>query len=305
MAQYYRLLGSCRRAGIERDSQFLPNLRNAAPSQHIIVCCRNQMYCVVVKADQIGRLSEDEIFSQLLYILSDAPCLPKTPPMIGLLTAEPRRIWAKDRESLLTEEQNCRNIELIEQSLILLCLDETLPPSFNARGFAGATPSYHTTQDRDETNMAHEMIHGGGSECNSSNRWFDKTMQIIVCNDGAWGLCYEHSSSEGIAVVQLLEKILNKIDEIPSPEESGITQHHLPPPERIEWIVKPEIQKRIVQAKRDVNRRIEDLDFYVYRFRSYGKNFIKSCKVSPDVYIQLALQLAYFKYELNIFGIFY
>ena len=102
--------------------------------------------------------------------------------------------------------------------------------------------------------MAHEMIHGGGSECNTSNRWFDKTMQIIVCNDGAWGLCYEHSSSEGIAVVQLLEKILNKIDEIPSLEENGITQHHLPPPERLEWIVKAEIQKRIVEAKRDVNR---------------------------------------------------
>lgn len=296
MAQYYRLLGSCRRAGIERDSQFLPDLRRVAATQHIIVCCRNQMYCVLLKSDQIGRLSEDEIFNQLLYILSDAPCLPKTPPMVGLLTAEPRRIWAKDREALLTDAQNSRNIELIEQSLILLCLDETLPPSFNARGFPGATPSCHRTSDRDETNMAHEMIHGGGSDCNSANRWFDKTMQIIVCNDGSWGLCYEHSTSEGIAVVQLLEKILNKIDEIPSPEENGVTQHHLPPPERIEWIVKPDLERRIVEAKRDVNRRIEDLDFYVYRYKSYGKNFIKSCKVSPDVYIQLALQLAYFKW---------
>lgn len=44
-----------------------------------------------------------------------------------------------------------------------------------------------------------------------------------------------------------------------------------------------------------IHRRIEDLDFYVYRYQSYGKNFIKSCKVSPDVYIQLALQLAYYK----------
>lgn len=254
MAQYYRLLGSCRRAGIERDSQFLPDLRNLASSHHIVVCCRNQMYCVVVKSEQIGRLSEDEIFSQLLYILSDAPCLPKTPPMVGLLTAEPRRVWAKDRATLMLDEQNSRNIELIEQSLILLCLDETLPPSFNARGFIGATPSYHTTNDRDETNMAHEMIHGGGSYCNTSNRWFDKTMQIIVCNDGSWGLCYEHSTSEGIAVVQLLEKILNKIDEIPSPEENGITQHHLPPPERIEWIIRQEIQRRIQEATRDVNR---------------------------------------------------
>lgn len=254
MAQYYRLLGSCRRPGIERDSQFLPNLQKNESSQHIIVFCRNQMYCVVVKSEQIGKLSEDEIFSQLLYILSDAPCLPSTPPMIGLLSAEPRRVWARDRETLLQDEENSRNIELIEKSLINLCLDETLPPTFNARGFVGASQSTHTTGERDETNMAHEMIHGGGSENNTANRWFDKTMQIIICNDGTWGLCYEHSTSEGIAVVQLLEKILNKIDEIPSPEESGITQQHLPPPERLEWIIRPEIKTRIQEARRDVDR---------------------------------------------------
>lgn len=40
---------------------------------------------------------------------------------------------------------------------------------------------------------------------------------------------------------------------------------------------------------------IDDLDFYVYRFNEYGKEFIKSCKVSPDVYIQLALQLTYIR----------
>lgn len=35
----------------------------------------------------------------------------------------------------------------------------------------------------------------------------------------------------------------------------------------------------------------------VYRYETYGKNFIKKCKVSPDVYLQLALQLAYFRYQ--------
>lgn len=52
---------------------------------------------------------------------------------------------------------------------------------------------------------------------------------------------------------------------------------------------------------------IDDLDFYVYRYKGYGKSFIKACQVSPDVYIQLALQLAYYKYEiflLNLLKIF-
>ena len=32
--------------------------------------------------------------------------------------------------------------------------------------------------------------------------------QFIVCEDGACGLNYEHSASEGIAVVQLIEHLL-------------------------------------------------------------------------------------------------
>lgn len=142
--------------------------------------------------------------------------------------------------------------------------------------------------------MAHEMIHGGGSDCNSANRWFDKTMQIIICNDGAWGLCYEHSTSEGIAVVLLLEKIVNHIDSIDLLDD-GVPQQHIPPPERLDWIIDPEISNRMTEAARSFDQRIADLDFFVYRYRGYGKSFIKNCKVSPDAYIQLALQLAYFK----------
>lgn len=119
-------------------------------------------------------------------------------------------------------------------------------------------------------------------------------IKIIICNDGTWGLCYEHSTSEGIAVVLLLEQILHNIDNM-APHEDGVPLQHLPPPERLEWVIMPEITKRLAEAAVSFDKRIEDLDFYVYRYKNYGKNFIKSCQVSPDVYIQLALQLAYFK----------
>ncbi|KAH8359409.1 hypothetical protein KR093_006523, partial [Drosophila rubida] len=297
MAQYYRLLGSCRRPGVERDSQYLTPREKPVDSdedRHVVVICRNQMYCVVLQANDRGKLSESEIASQILYVLSDAPCLPGKPAPIGLLTAEPRTRWAQDREALQLDERNQRNLELIETALLVLCLDEPLGANFNARGFSGATPSVHSAGERDETNMAHEMIHGGGSEFNSGNRWFDKTMQLIICTDGSWGLCYEHSTSEGIAVVQLLEKIYKKIVEHPA-DDNGMPQHHLPPPERLEWHVNAQVQQRFAQAAITVDKAIDNLDFYVYRYKGYGKNFIKSCQVSPDVYIQLSLQLAHFK----------
>ena len=43
-------------------------------------------------------------------------------------------------------------------------------------------------------------------------RWYDKTVQLIVSADGASGLCYEHSSSEGIVVISLLEDIIRDLD---------------------------------------------------------------------------------------------
>lgn len=45
-----------------------------------------------------------------------------------------------------------------------------------------------------------------------SIRWYDKTVQLIVSADGASGLCYEHSSSEGIVVISLLEDIVRDLD---------------------------------------------------------------------------------------------
>lgn len=48
MAQFYRLLGSCRQPGIPRDTQHLPETQVSANNdEHIIVMCRNQVLFLV------------------------------------------------------------------------------------------------------------------------------------------------------------------------------------------------------------------------------------------------------------------
>lgn len=42
-------------------------------------------------------------------------------------------------------------------------------------------------------------------------------------------------------------------------------------------------------------RLVDNLDINVYKFLNYGKEFIKKQKMSPDAYIQVALQLAYYR----------
>ncbi|XP_050294303.1 choline O-acetyltransferase, partial [Anthonomus grandis grandis] len=293
MAQYYRILGCCRIPGKIRDSQYIAErYREEQASEHLIVICRNQLYCIPIQAGDRGRLSEDEICAQLLYILDDAPLQMGKVPPVGMLTAWKRALWAEAREDLMKDDKNRRNIELITKSLLVVCLDEALPASFNCRNPKGGKGYY--VGSRDESNLCHQMIHGGGSTYNSANRWFDKTIQLIISTDGACGLCYEHSMAEGVAVVQLIENFWKHAESLPEISEVP-SASHLPPPEKLEWVLEATDIKRIEDATELIDNLVKDLDYQVYRFTSYGKDFIKSCRVSPDVFIQLALQLAYYK----------
>jgi hypothetical protein len=40
---------------------------------------------------------------------------------------------------------------------------------------------------------------------------------------------------------------------------------------------------------------INNLDLYILEFDIYGKDFPKSQKLSPDAYVQMVMQLAYFR----------
>lgn len=43
-------------------------------------------------------------------------------------------------------------------------------------------------------------------------------------------------------------------------------------------------------------RSVQDLEYVVMKFEAFGKDYIKACKISPDCFVQLALQLTFFKY---------
>jgi carnitine O-palmitoyltransferase 1 len=51
------------------------------------------------------------------------------------------------------------------------------------------------------------------------------------------------------------------------------------------------IEKSLDQAVKLYN----DVDLHVYVQDIYGKDFMKQCRLSPDAYIQMALQLAHYR----------
>ncbi|EEB19368.1 Choline O-acetyltransferase, putative [Pediculus humanus corporis] len=303
MSQYYRLLTSYRVPGVKRDQLFSTLYQGDGSTEHIIVIYKNQLYSLRVKTARgegvIDKLSIEQITGELLKILS-TPIKTMRPVPIGLLTSQKRDIWAVNRENLKQEYQNVDYLEMIEKCLMIVCFDDPLPESFNLQ-----TPRTETNEinkgykcgNRDETNMMHQMLGGGGSLYNSGNRWFDKTLQLIISKDGVCGFCYEHSPAEGIPVIKLAEDLFKLYEETKGKilENDGSTVPDDMQANKFDWIVTPEIQKSIVEAAKSIDILVEDLDFYVYRYVNYGKDFIKSCNCSPDAYIQMALQLAYYK----------
>lgn len=54
-------------------------------------------------------------------------------------------------------------------------------------------------------------------------------------------------------------------------------------------------QERVEQSLAVAQALADDIDFHVFPIQEFGKGAIKKCKISPDAFIQIALQLAYYR----------
>lgn len=67
------------------------------------------------------------------------------------------------------------------------------------------------------------------------------------------------------------------------------------PPMRLRWNFTEEGTEIVRQAVKDARAFIEQLDHRLYIYKEYSKGFIKKVKLSPDGWLQMALQLAYYR----------
>lgn len=76
----------------------------------------------------------------------------------------------------------------------------------------------------------------------------------------------------------------------------GIPDFQPPSPQRMSWDLNNDAcLLAINEANDDAQKLLNDLHLRIYVHDNYGKGFMKTCKVSPDAFIQMALQLAYYR----------
>uniref|UniRef100_A0A3Q0SS72 Choline O-acetyltransferase n=1 Tax=Amphilophus citrinellus TaxID=61819 RepID=A0A3Q0SS72_AMPCI len=276
MEQYYHLFTSYRLPGPERDTLVAQESSVMPEPEHIIVACKNQFFVLDVVIN-FRRLNQRDLLTQLEKIAKMADNKEEQLPPIGLLTSDGRTEWAESRSVLMRESTNRDSLDMIERCLCLVCLDEASGPELS------------------DTTRAMLMLHGGGVTKNGGNRWYDKPMQFIVGADGCCGVVCEHSAFEGIVLVQCTEYLLKYMTGSPSKLIRAASVSELPAPRRLRWKCTPEIHKLITSAADKLQRMVNNLDMNVHKFHDYGKEFIKKQKMSPDAYIQVALQLAFYR----------
>lgn len=265
MRQYRRLFSTCRIPGVPKD-----DLVTYSPeeSRHVVVVRKNQFFWFDVYHEDGSALSRTELQRQLQQVVGLSNDSSNFEPPVGALTTENRSTWAEMRNKLIDEDESNRvGLDRIEIALFVVCLDNGDP------------------QNMDD--HARLMFHGDGR-----NRWFDKSLQIIVQKDGQLGPNVEHSRGETPTAIPLFDFAAaeqKKAEE--APDTAG---QDLPPISRIRWKLNSELEQAIDTACRKFDAMAADFDVRVLAFHSFGKDFPKRCKLSPDGFVQIALQLTYF-----------
>ncbi|XP_043096113.1 carnitine O-acetyltransferase isoform X2 [Puntigrus tetrazona] len=274
MNQYYQVLSSCRIPGTKRDS-VVNYARDKRPPTHITVVHNFQFFVLDVYNSDGTPLTVDQIYIQLEKIWNSSLQTNKEP--IGILTSHHRNSWGKAYNNLIKDKTNKESVRAIQKSIFTVCLDAPMP---------------RASDDMYRTRAGVQMLHGGGSRWNSGNRWFDKTLQFIIGEDGTCGLIYEHAPAEGPPIVSLIDHV---VEYMKSTDMVRTPMVPLRMPQKLRFNITPEIKKDIEEAKQNMNIMVHDLDVKVNVFSHFGKDFPKSQKMSPDAFIQVALQLAYYR----------
>lgn len=264
MSSYEWMFNACR---IPKKPADEPAKYDFKANPYILVIRKNSFYKLphVVNGRQLNTTELEEQFRRIYKMNEKGPA-------VGIMTAGNRDTWTEMRERLISSNpQNENALEQIQAASFVVCLDDAAPVTLVER--------------------ANQYWHGDGA-----NRWFDKPLQFIINDNGTSGFMGEHSMMDGTPTHRLNDYVNmlifnNKLD-FDNPE----MRSDLPPPTPIKFILSEQNAQDVAAATSYHVKQIAQHDLRVEAYQGYGKGMMKKFKCSPDAYVQMIIQLAYYKF---------
>lgn len=276
MAPLGRLLGTARVPKPGRDE-----LRFFPESKHVVCIRANQFYRIDVMAEDGSCLLSRSALQKQIQSIIDKPMPNVSTLGIGVLTTEDRDMWSHHRNMLKSHDSNNRQCLFdIDSALLVVCLDHSVPKSWNER--------------------SEELLHG--SSQNLSNRWFDK-FQVVSDPSGTLGVNFEHSYADGLAWNRWLSEVWYDMQDMPNPEGFSALPRlpevkELPGnkgPRLLKFNVPDLLFNNMRKAQAVAQELVARNHTQMLQFDGFGKQQIKQWKASPDGFVQLVFQLAYYR----------
>jgi len=299
MYQYSRLFGTARvptEAGcqIEQDPE----------SKHIVIMCHGQLYWFdVLDSNSDVIMTERDIAINLQTIVDDAIQIPiqeAAKGALGVLSTENRKVWSGLRDVLQRDHasNNADSLSIVDSALFILCLDYSEPTN---------------VADLCQNMLCGTSLVEKGVQIGTcTNRWYDK-LQIIVCKNGSAGINFEHTGVDGHTVLRFASDVYTdtilrfartingqaptlwtSTSPDPSKRDPSSFGDVNTTPRKLEWDMAPELSVAVRFAETRLADLIEQNEFQCLDFGAYGKNFITSMGFSPDAFVQMAFQAAYY-----------
>ncbi|KAI0784600.1 acyltransferase ChoActase/COT/CPT [Abortiporus biennis] len=269
-------------------------------ARSILLSLHDWFYSVEVLDSQSNVIPAREIENRILKVVNDVQSRLKNGERavpISVLSADHRDHWEKNLSHLLSlSPNNQETFKAINHSLFAVSLDHytyVLPPR-------SEIPPPDTPPEID----AHlHNLRSSHPDTPAHNRWFDKPLTLIVESNSRAGAMGEHSPCDALipsiiaehAVVQGIEDdAFPPIGSINPEETTGMGW------KRLDWTTDSEIDKACEEAEGRAKKIVDDSDDGALLFKDYGADFIKHIVgLSPDAYIQMAIQLAWYRSRKN------
>eukprot|EP00754_Rhynchopus_humris_P041630 Rhum_TRINITY_DN25180_c0_g1::Rhum_TRINITY_DN25180_c0_g1_i1::g.181418::m.181418/K00624/E2.3.1.7; carnitine O-acetyltransferase len=200
---------------------------------------------------------------------------------VEVATTLNRDRWANLRQQLIVHaEKNRETLEMIETALMVLVLEDMAP-------------------EHDEE-LSRLLLHGPGV-----NRWFDRH-NLVVCKNGKAGLNFEHAIGDGATTLRVADSMYTHsvahgrdaatVDANVA-ESCDLTQPAPVPPQIHGWVLNAQIEQSLKEGYGEFKDAILQTESTVLHFEQFGGLFVKQvAAMSPDAFVQVALQVAYHKY---------
>jgi carnitine O-palmitoyltransferase 1 len=242
------------------------------PPTHIVIIRRGKFYKLDVLSAE-GKVQTPLAIRRGLEKIMDMAGDEPDERAVASFTALPRTKWAKINQRMREREINRASLDAIGSSLSLIALET------------------EATDVKNVQQQAHLLFYGNGH-----NRWFDKSVTLSVSSTAVVGADVEHSALDATVAGQMWEYLLTdeEYDENGRVFEPFRNCHsfEVDEPTHLQWDLEG-LEEELEQSKANLFQMIADSDLII--MTTYGKEIPKKCKLSPDGWFQMALQLAHYR----------